>query len=136
MTGFGKFANILNNPSTYLVRALPKLLNQKNLPNVFLAHSEIVTVSIQDCDETLDQIYAKVKRNLSRNQGSKHIVINFGVAASRKEFSLETIGKNIKDFRVPDERGNQPLKTPIETDKPVSFVRKTTLEMQEPCSSL
>jgi len=33
-------------------------------------------------------------------------VLNFGVAASRKEFSLECIGKNIKDFRFPDECGN------------------------------
>jgi pyrrolidone-carboxylate peptidase len=35
-----------------------------------------------------------------------HFIINFGVAASRKKISLETLGKNIKDFRIPDERGN------------------------------
>jgi pyrrolidone-carboxylate peptidase len=35
------------------------------------------------------------------------VVVNFGVAAGRTMISLETLGKNIKDFRVADERGNK-----------------------------
>ena len=123
MTGFGKFANILNNPSTYLVRALPKLLKKVNLPKAKLVHSEVVTVSCEDCEIALDQIYALVKQNLARNHGSRHIVLNFGVAASRKEFSLEVIGKNIKDFRVQDERGNVFKNLPIETNYELTHTR-------------
>ena len=44
--------------------------------------------------------------NLDLHRGRMHFIINFGVAASRKKISLETLGKNIKDFRIPDERGN------------------------------
>ena len=107
VTGFGKFANILENPTTHLVRSLPKLIRQSQLPiHTKLDHSEIVTVSIQDCDTALDQIYSRVASNMKKNHGAHHLVLNFGVAAGRSAFSLETLGKNIKDFRVPDERGN------------------------------
>ena len=75
-------------------------MKKANLSNTKLVHSEIVTVSCEDCEVALDKIYAMVKQNLARNYGSRHIVLNFGVAASRKEFSLEVIGKNIIDFRV------------------------------------
>ena len=55
VTGFGKFANILENPSTHLVKALPRLFKQSNLVGrAHLAHTEIVTVSIEDCDTALD----------------------------------------------------------------------------------
>ena len=79
-----------------------------------LAHHEIVKVAVEDCDERLKKIYEKVKRNLSSGKGSKHMVVNFGVAAGRKMISLETLGKNIKDFRVADERGNKFVKCPID----------------------
>ena len=47
VTGFGKFADILENPSSHLVRALPELFRKSNLPNhATIVHSEIVTVSI------------------------------------------------------------------------------------------
>jgi len=114
VTGFGKFANILENPTTYLVRALPELLKNNPQANVHLAHHEIVKVAVEDCDERLKKIYQKVKRNLNSGNGSNHVVINFGVAAGRKLISLETLGKNIKDFRCPDERGNKFEKCPID----------------------
>jgi pyrrolidone-carboxylate peptidase len=71
-------------------------------------------VSCEDCDIALDTIYAKVQKNLQRSNGTRHIVLNFGVAAGRKDFTLECRGKNIKDFRCPDERGNVFKNLPIE----------------------
>ena len=88
----------------HLVRALPDLVTNEKAYR--LAHSEIVTVSTQDCDICLDQIYAQINKNRKANKGGKHVVINYGVAASRQDLCLEVIGKNIKDFRIPDERGN------------------------------
>ena len=46
ITGFGKFANVLENPSSKLVELLPELLKRKALKNVELAHCEVVTVAI------------------------------------------------------------------------------------------
>ena len=133
ITGFGKFANILENPSTHLVNALPRLL--KNQANTHLAHSEIVTVSCEDCDVALDRIYAKVQKNLQRSNGTRHIILNFGVAASRHEFSLECRAKNIKDFRFPDERGNVFKSQPIEGDD-TSQVKFTTINLETICKTL
>ena len=44
------------------------------------------------------------------------MVLNFGVDAGSSKISLETLGKNIKDFGVPDERGNKFYKLPIDPD--------------------
>ena len=81
-----------------------------------MAHHEIVKVAVEDCDQTLQEIYGKVKKNLELGKGLNHMVVNFGVAAGRKMISLETLGKNIKDFRVADERGNKFERLPIDPD--------------------
>ena len=57
VTGFGKFGNVLENPTTYLIRDLPKLLYQNPNPQVSLRHHEIVKVAIEDCDDALSRIY-------------------------------------------------------------------------------
>ena len=127
ITGFGKFFNIVTNPSSVLVNRLPELFEE----DWHLAHHEIVTVSIEDCETSLSKIYQVVNQNIAQNKGRKHIVINFGVAAARKLFSLEMCGKNIQDFRCKDERGNQPLNLPIDSQCAVDFVRKTTLDLEK-----
>ena len=108
VTGFGKFGNILENPTTVLVRNLSELLNadERSQSHFKVELTDIVTVSIQDCDNALERIYEKVAQ--CQDRAEHHVVINFGVAASRRVFSLESIGKNIADFRIPDESGAQP----------------------------
>ena len=81
-----------------------------------MAHHEVVKVAVEDCDQALLEIYGKVKRNLALSKGSRHMVLNFGVDAGSSKISLETLGKNIKDFGVPDERGNKFYKLPIDPD--------------------
>ena len=45
VTGFGKFGNILENPTTYLVKALPDILKQCAV-EIHLDHTEVIDVSI------------------------------------------------------------------------------------------
>ena len=106
VTGFGKFGNILENPSSIVVRDLPNILSQQSSEGrpFHLKHSEIVTVSIEDCDEALERIYANMHG--CKSNAEHHVVINCGVADGRPGFDLENIGKNLKDFCIPDERGN------------------------------
>ena len=61
-TGFGKFGTVLENPTSKLITALPSLLTQVNENNrsLKLKHSEVITVSIQDCDEAVNRIYQMV----------------------------------------------------------------------------
>ena len=44
-----------------------------------------------------------------KSKPGNYLILNFGVAAGRKCFSLESTAKNIMNFGCPDERGNQPL---------------------------
>jgi len=101
---------------------------------VHLAHHEIVKVAVEDCDERLKEIYEKVKRNIDLGKGSNHMVVNFGVAAGRKMISLETLGKNIKDFRVADERGNKFEKCPIDPNFGINIkIHCSSLDLEKVC---
>ena len=39
-----------------------------------------------------------------------YLVLHLGVYQGSGKFNIECQGKNIKDFTIPDERGNTPLK--------------------------
>ena len=62
-TGFGKFGNILTNPTSQLVQAMPQLLSKHPDNNKLfkLVHNEVVTVAMSDCDESLQRIYSLVE---------------------------------------------------------------------------
>ena len=107
-TGFGKFGNVLENPTSRLIQNLPELLKKVPENDKFfkLRHTEIITVAIQDCDQTVERIYNMVAQQ--HGDADRHIIINFGVAASRSCYSLEGRGKNWMHFGCPDERGQAP----------------------------
>ena len=119
ITGFGKFGDVLENPTSILVAKLPELLALKIANDTtftdeqkkpfHLAHSEVLEVHMDECNDGLERMYDLISQNHS--QADHHVVINFGVAAHRLAFDLEQVGRNICDFRIPDERGNQPLNT-------------------------
>ena len=80
-TGFGKFGDILENPTSKLIEALPALLAQvvENDRILKLKHKEVVTVAMQDCDEAVNRIYQMVSEQ--HGEADRHIIINFGVSA-------------------------------------------------------
>ena len=55
LTSFGKFGNILENPTTHLAKDLNKKLQDGYCidENICIEHIEVVTVSIQDCESAL-----------------------------------------------------------------------------------
>ncbi|EHM54057.1 pyroglutamyl-peptidase I [Cardiobacterium valvarum] len=48
-------------------------------------------------------------------------VITIGQAGGRPDITVERIGINIDDFRIPDNKGNQPIDEPIVTGGPVAY---------------
>ena len=114
VTGFGKFCGVSENPTSIMVRDLPTILPLQNCDGKLfqLAHVEVLTVAIEDCDEALERIYQIVLTHY--DSAEHHVILNLGVAANRQGFALEKTGKNIKNFRVADERGNQPKNVPID----------------------
>jgi hypothetical protein len=59
-TGFGKFGKIKENPTTHLSRALRELLTKNPIEGIELIQNYIVTVSIEDCNEALAEIYGRI----------------------------------------------------------------------------
>ena len=59
-TGFGKFGKVLENPTTYLSKAIDQLLHENPIEGVILHKKYVVTVSIEDCDEALEEIYQEI----------------------------------------------------------------------------
>lgn len=64
----------------------------------------------------------------SINQLKKHIdkvnpdaVITVGQAGGRPDITIERIGINIDDYRIPDNAGNQPIDQIIEADGPIAY---------------
>lgn len=109
VTGFGKFGNILENPTTKISNALPRLLKEKGIANLTLAKQFVVTVAIEDCDSVLQEIYETIQNHSQYSTNKQYLVIHFGVYKGCGSFRIECQGKNIKNFFIPDERGNKPL---------------------------
>ena len=48
-------------------------------------------------------------------------VITIGQAGGRPDITVERVGINIDDFRIPDNKGNQPIDEPVVTGGPVAY---------------
>ena len=48
-------------------------------------------------------------------------VITIGQAGGRPDITVERVGINIDDFRIPDTKGNQPIDEPVVTGAPVAY---------------
>ncbi len=122
-TGFGKFGKVLENPTTHLSRALSKLLEAHPIDGVTLYQNYVVTVSIEHCDEALAEIYGKINALIEQNEKEQseydnhYVVLHMGVYQRSGQFNVEVQGKNIKNFGIPDENGNQPRDQCIWEDK-------------------
>ena len=114
ITGFGKFGNILDNPTTHLIDNLNKL-NEKQksllLPNVIINSKTVLHVSGKKSKEML----LNIRENHNKFYSNKYKVVylHLGVAASRKELNLETTAFNNTQFNIPDELGWSPMNEPI-----------------------
>ena len=111
-TGFGKFGKVLENPTTHLSKAIEQLLHDNPIDGVILHNKYVVTVSIEDCDQALEEIYQEINKLIETeggNENTHYVVLHMGVYQGSGKFNVELQGKNIKHFRIPDERGNTPL---------------------------
>ncbi len=101
ITGFDPFGGEEINPAFEAIKALPNTLEgceiiKQEIPTVFGRSLEVLENTI--------------------NAHKPDIVICVGQAGGRSELSLERIGINIDEARIPDNEGNQPLGTPIHVD--------------------
>ena len=100
LTGYGNFAGVESNPCLKLVEALKSQVK----------YSAIIEVDTVSAQKGLDELYSEIENAKEETA----YVVHIGVVGSRTCLSLECRGKNIMDFRVPDNRGFQPSNEPIE----------------------
>lgn len=102
VTGFDPFDNQDINPSWEAVKSLPD-----KIENVEIIKMEIPTVfrkSVNIIKEKITEI-------------SPRAVVSIGQAGSREKISVEFVGINFIDARIPDNEGNQPVEI-ISKDRP------------------
>jgi len=91
LTGFDKFGKDSVNPSIEAVKRLPDKID-----NAIIIKKEIPTVYKKSVDILLRTI----------EKEKVDVVLNVGQAGGREGISIEKVGININDFRIPDNEGN------------------------------
>jgi pyrrolidone-carboxylate peptidase len=135
-TGFGKFGNVLENPTTHHSRKIETLLRESGIDGVELHSTRTITVAIEYCDEALSEIYSKINELIAQEAKEPHVVeyyyvvLHTGVWQGSGRISIEQVGKNIKSFRIPDENGNQPLDCCIDEGKEKNSWNVTNLNVE------
>jgi pyroglutamyl-peptidase len=121
VTGFDPFGGESLNPSLEAIRLLPKLLGTlhiatQRLPAEFAA--------------SLPMLYAAIARE------QPDIVLCLGEAGSRTELSSERVAINIRDARIRDNAGDQPIDVPVIEGGPAAYfstlpIKAATRAMRE-----
>ena len=106
VTGFDPFGGDAVNPSSLAVSRLRK---------------KIGTVSVVTA--VLPTSYAKSATVLRKaiDEAKPDIVLCVGQAGGRTELSLERIGINVQDARIPDNDRHQPIDVPVRADGPAAY---------------
>lgn len=106
VTGFDPFGGEKVNPALETIKLLPaEILGTK------IIKLEIPTV----IGKSLAKITAAVE------QENPDVVLSIGQAGGRADISVERIGINIDDCRIPDNEGNQPIDEPVIQDGPSAY---------------
>ena len=127
LTGFGKFGNILKNPTTFLVENLPEYLKANCQADFELIDARVVPVDIQNCDKAINEINEIISK--SKNHFKRVFVIHMGVASGIQKMRIERNGCNIENFCIPDMAGNQPRNLPITEKLPKNGKLLTCLDV-------
>ncbi|KAE9360364.1 hypothetical protein PF008_g1835 [Phytophthora fragariae] len=115
VTGFGKFGDILENPTTFLAKKMAEH------PKVTESH--VLEVAAESCVEVLGELYARAEE-----RGRPCIFLHFGVSAISRTLLLEQVGYNVADFRIPDERGYVAKNEVIHEGEPDEITTNVPLE--------
>ena len=101
VTGFDPFGGEPINPAIESVKRLPD-----NIAGAEIIKLEIPTVR----KKSLEKIEKAI------NEHNPDVILSIGQAGGRFDISIERIGINLDDFRIPDNEGNQIIDEPIFPD--------------------
>lgn len=140
ITGFGKFGNISDNPTTTLVHHIISSSGDDNKnARSQIGLCTVVKTAASDVKLQVDTLMNDiVNGELSQQQqNSKHVVlVHLGVDYKAATFKLETTAFNEASFRIPDEDGYQPKRKQINENSPLDERLCTTLNVKKICNDL
>lgn len=106
VTGFDPFGGEKINPSIETVKQLPEKI----------AGADIIKLEIP----TVRYKSLKVIEEAILKYGPD-VILSVGQAGGRADISVERIGINVDDFRIPDNEGNQPVDEPVVPGGPDAY---------------
>jgi len=106
VTGFDPFGGEKINPALETI---------KLLPNIILG-TQIIKLEIPT---VVGKSLVKIKKAVEKE--NPDVVLSIGQAGGRADISVERIGINVDDCRIPDNDGNQPVDDPIVKDGPAAY---------------
>lgn len=109
VTGFDPFGGEPINPAIESVKRLPV-----NIEGAEIIKLEIPTVR----KKSLEKIEKAI------NEHNPDVILSIGQAGGRFDISIERVGINLDDFRIPDNEGNQIIDEPIFPDGENSYFVK------------
>lgn len=109
VTGFDPFGGEPINPAIESVKRLPD-----NIAEAEIIKLEIPTVR----KKSLEKIEKAI------NEHNPDVILSIGQAGGRFDISIERVGINLDDFRIPDNEGNQIIDEPIFPDGENSYFVK------------
>ena len=109
VTGFDPFGGEPINPAIESVKRLPD-----NIAGAEIIKLEIPTVRKKSLEKIEEAI----------NEHNPDVILSIGQAGGRFDISIERVGINLDDFRIPDNEGNQIIDEPIFPDGENSYFVK------------
>ena len=109
VTGFDPFGGEPINPAIESVKRLPD-----NIAGAEIIKLEIPTVR----KKSLEKIEKAI------NEHNPDVILSIGQAGGRFDISIERVGINLDDFRIPDNEGNQIIDEPVFPDGEKSYCVK------------
>lgn len=107
VTGFDPFGGETINPAIETVKRLPDMI----------AGAQIIKLEIPTvCHKSLRVIDEAVA------QYDPDVVLSIGQAGGRPDITVERVGINVDDYRIPDNEGNQIIDEPIYPDGPDAYL--------------
>lgn len=113
VTGFDPFGGEKINPSIETVKRLPG-----EIAGARIIKQEIPTV----CGKSVEVIEEAIIRY------DPDVILSVGQAGGRADISVERIGINVDDFRIPDNEGNQRTDEPIDPQGPDAYFVKVPVK--------
>ena len=106
VTGFNPFGGEKINPALETIKRLPDTILGAQIIKL-----EIPTV--------VGKSLAKIKEAVEKE--NPDVVLSIGQAGGRSEITVERVGINIDDCRIPDNEGNQPIDEPVVKGGPAAY---------------